>query len=73
MIAALHTVYPILLSGEYVVTVRRYTSGSMSGRGERSVAAWPKLPRPSSTLPSRLLPPMHLRVEFMSGFGSFRR
>jgi hypothetical protein len=25
--------------------------GSMSGDGKRSVAAWPKLPRPSSTLP----------------------
>jgi hypothetical protein len=29
------------------------TSGSMSGDGKRSVATWPKLPRPSSTLPSR--------------------
>ena len=28
------------------------TSGSMSGDGKRSVAAWPKLPRPSSTLPA---------------------
>jgi len=28
------------------------TSGSMSGDGKRSVAAWPKLPRPSSTLPT---------------------
>jgi hypothetical protein len=28
-------------------------SGSMSGDGKLSVAAWPKLPRPSSTLPSR--------------------
>ena len=27
------------------------TSGSMSGDGKRSVAAWLKLPRPSSTLP----------------------
>ena len=27
------------------------TSGSMSGDGKRSVAAWPKLPRPFSTLP----------------------
>jgi hypothetical protein len=26
---------------------------AMSGDGKRSVAAWPKLPRPSSTLPSR--------------------
>jgi hypothetical protein len=26
------------------------TSGSMSGDGKRSVAAWPKLLRPSSTL-----------------------
>jgi hypothetical protein len=30
------------------------TSGSMSGDGKRSVAAWPKLPRPSSTLLWRL-------------------
>jgi hypothetical protein len=29
------------------------TSGSMSGDGKRSVAAWPKRPRPSSTLPYR--------------------
>ena len=29
------------------------TSGSMSGDGKRSVAEWPKLPRPSSTLPER--------------------
>jgi hypothetical protein len=29
------------------------TSGSMSGDEKRSVAAWPKLPRSSSTLPSR--------------------
>ena len=28
------------------------TSGSMSGDGKRGVAEWPKLPRPSSTLPS---------------------
>jgi hypothetical protein len=27
------------------------TSGSMSGDGKQSVAAWPKLPRPSSGLP----------------------
>jgi len=26
-------------------------SGLMSGEGKRSVAAWPKPPRPSSTLP----------------------
>jgi hypothetical protein len=31
------------------------TSGSMSGDGKRGVAEWPKLPRPSSTLPK--LPP----------------
>jgi len=30
------------------------TSGSMSGDGKRSAAAWPKLPRPSSTLPKLL-------------------
>ena len=29
------------------------TSGSMSGGGKRSLAEWPKLPRPSSTLPTR--------------------
>ena len=29
------------------------TSGSTSGDGKRRVAAWPKRPRPSSTLPSR--------------------
>ena len=27
------------------------TYGSMSGDGKRGDAAWPKLPRPSSTLP----------------------
>jgi hypothetical protein len=27
------------------------TSGSMSGDGKRSVVEWPKLSRPSSTLP----------------------
>ena len=29
------------------------TSGSMSGDGKRGVAERPKLPRPSSTLPSQ--------------------
>jgi hypothetical protein len=29
------------------------TSGSMSEDGKRGVAKWPKLPRLSSTLPSR--------------------
>src|SRR5215472_5260551 len=29
------------------------TSGSTSGDGKRRVAAWPKRPRPSSTLPKR--------------------
>jgi hypothetical protein len=28
------------------------TSGSTSGDGKRRVAAWPKRPRPSSTLPN---------------------
>jgi hypothetical protein len=28
------------------------TSGSMSGDGKRGAAEWPKLPRPSSTLPT---------------------
>src|SRR6202795_355302 len=32
------------------------TSGSMSGDGKRSVAEWPKLPRPSSTLPEETSP-----------------
>jgi hypothetical protein len=32
------------------------TSGSMSGDGKRGVAEWPKLSRPSSTLPKRTLP-----------------
>src|SRR5262249_4011531 len=31
------------------------TSGSTSGDGKRRVAAWPKRPRPSSTLPKRQL------------------
>ena len=31
------------------------TSGSMSENGKRSVAEWPKLPRPFSTLPNRSL------------------
>ena len=31
------------------------TYGSMSGDGKRGDAAWPKLPRPSSTLPFRPL------------------
>jgi hypothetical protein len=48
------------------------TSGSMSGDEKRSVAAWPKLPRSSSTLPNRRFADMHLSVEFTSGFGSFR-
>src|ERR1035437_6861705 len=30
------------------------SSGLMSGGGGRSVAEWPKLPRPSSTLPKRI-------------------
>ena len=32
------------------------TSGSMSGDGKRGAAEWPKLPRPSSTLPFRTWP-----------------
>ena len=32
--------------------MRSRMSGSMSGEGKRSVAAWPKLPRLSSTLQS---------------------
>jgi hypothetical protein len=42
------------------------TSGSMSGDGKRSVAAWPKLPRPSSTLPEQ-------PVRFDSAHGWDRR
>ena len=41
------------------------TSGSMSGDGKRGVAERPKLPRPSSTLPSRHL----ARRSDVSGFG----
>src|ERR1700730_7901442 len=41
------------------------TSGSMSGDGKRSVAAWPQLPRPSSTLPKRRKP----RRRVTSAFG----
>jgi hypothetical protein len=37
------------------------TSGSMSGDGRRSVAAWPKLSRPYSTLPSRQFPALYQR------------
>jgi Radical SAM superfamily len=37
----------------------------MSGDGKRSVAAWPKLPRPSSTLPTRKAP----RASFDAGRG----
>jgi hypothetical protein len=33
------------------------TSGSMSGDGKRGVAAWPKLPRLSSTLPQKTVSP----------------
>ena len=41
------------------------TSGSMSGDGKRSVAEWPKLPRPSSTLPN--LPIRNVRFHGESG------
>jgi len=41
------------------------TSGSMSGDGKRSVAAWPKLPRPSSTLPER----RSVSAELTAGIG----
>src|SRR6202165_2528594 len=34
------------------------TSGSMSGDGKRSGAEWPKLPRPSSTLPTETWVPI---------------
>jgi hypothetical protein len=34
--------------------------GSMSGDGKRGVAAWPKLPHPSSTLPTRTGRPVRL-------------
>jgi hypothetical protein len=42
------------------------TSGSMSGDGKRSAAAWPKLPRPSSTLPSRHFAAMQQFSRFLS-------
>ena len=44
------------------------TSGSMSGDGKRGVAERPKLPRPSSTLPSLQI----LRWNLMSAFGVLR-
>ena len=40
------------------------TSGSMSGDGKRSVAEWPKLPRPSSTLPKRTSSDVRLESAF---------
>ncbi len=41
------------------------TSGSTSGDGKRRVAAWPKRPRPSSTLPKRT----NQDVGYLSAFG----
>ena len=41
------------------------TSGSMSGDGKRSAAAWPKLPRPSSTLPFET----STDVRYLAAFG----
>jgi hypothetical protein len=38
------------------------TSGSMSGDGKRGVAEWPKLPRPSSTLPKLPIWDLHSPV-----------
>jgi hypothetical protein len=34
----------------------------MSGDGKRGVAEWPKLPRPSSTLPERLIDRVRFHV-----------
>jgi DNA topoisomerase I len=45
------------------------TSGSMSGDGKRGAAEWPKLPRPSSTLPTR---PISLQ-DLTSAFGAKRK
>ena len=45
------------------------TSGSMSGDGKRSVATWPKLPRPSSTLPSRLSKDVRIHGEYWNVTG----
>jgi hypothetical protein len=39
------------------------TSGSMSGDGKRGVAEWPKLPRPSSTLPEPTIQDVALRSD----------
>jgi hypothetical protein len=44
------------------------TSGSMSGDGKRSVAAWPKLPRPSSTLPAAREALANAKFRWSSGF-----
>jgi hypothetical protein len=40
------------------------TSGSMSGDGKRGVAEWPKLPRPSSTLPKQPIKNVRYHVSF---------
>ena len=48
------------------------TSGSMSGDGKRGVAEWPKLPRPSSTLPSRPISYKDLPSAFGGRSGSGR-
>ena len=45
------------------------TSGSMSGDGKRSVAAWPKLPRPSSNFYHRV---ESLRCEGSDAIGAKR-
>ena len=42
------------------------TSGSMSGDGKRSVAAWPKLPRPSSIEPDLQISPIRLSDQLHS-------
>jgi hypothetical protein len=40
------------------------TSGSTSGDGKRRVAAWPKRPRPSSTLPFETSTEVHSTAAF---------
>ena len=39
-----------------LLRLRRIEFSVHTGRGKRSAAEWPKLPRPSSTLPSRTFP-----------------
>jgi len=47
------------------------TSGSTSGDGKRRVAAWPKRPRPSSTLPGTHMPAYYIGEHKISNVALF--